>query len=63
VTVVCDQPRFADDEKDVLLNPLLIVEVLSDSTEKYDRRKKFLFYQEIESFREYLLVDQNSSID
>lgn len=62
VTVVCDQPRFADDEKDVLLNPLLIVEVLSDSTEKYDRRKKFLYYQEIESFREYLLVDQNSPL-
>lgn len=58
VTVVCDQPQFADDEKDVLLNPLLIVEVLSDSTEKYDSRRKFLFYQEIESFREYLLVDQ-----
>lgn len=62
VVVVCDKPQFADDEKDVLLNPLLIVEVLSDSTEKYDRRKKFLYYQEIESFREYLLVDQNSPL-
>lgn len=62
VTVVCDQPQFADDEKDVLLNPLLIVEVLSDSTEKYDRRRKFFYYQEIESFREYLLVDQNSPL-
>lgn len=62
VTVVCDQPQFADDEKDVLLNPLLIVEVLSDSTEKYDRRRKFFYYQEIESFREYLLVAQDAPI-
>ena len=62
VTVVCDEPQYADDEKDVLLNPLLLVEVLSDSTASYDRRRKFLYYQEIESFREYLLIDQGGPV-
>jgi Uma2 family endonuclease len=59
VTVVCDKAEFADDERDVLLNPLLLVEVSSKSTAKYDRKEKFNHYQEIESFREYLLVDQD----
>jgi Uma2 family endonuclease len=62
LTVVCDRPRFADDEKDVLLNPLLIVEVLSESTAAFDRGKKFQYYQEIESFQEYLLVAQDEPI-
>lgn len=62
VTVVCDKPLFDENEKDVLLNPLLIVEVLSDSTAGYDRARKFLFYQEIESFREYLLVAQDEPV-
>jgi len=62
VTVVCEKPLFAEDEKDVLLNPLLIIEVLSDSTAGYDRVRKFLYYQEIESFREYLLVAQDAPI-
>jgi Uma2 family endonuclease len=59
VTIVCEKPEYADDEKDVLLNPLLIVEVLSKSTQGYDKGKKFLYYQEIDSFREYLLVAQD----
>lgn len=58
VTVVCEEPRFGDDEGDVLLNPLLIVEVLSDSTANYDRNENFDDYKEIESFREYLLIEQ-----
>ena len=62
VTVVCEKPQFAEDEKDVLLNPLLIIEVLSDSTAGYDRVRKFLYYQEIESFHEYLLVAQDAPI-
>lgn len=62
VTVVCGEPQYADDERDVLLNPLLLVEVLSDSTAGYDRRRKFLYYQEIESFREYLLIDQEGPV-
>jgi len=62
VTVVCERPEFADDEKDVLLNPLLIVEVLSKSTQGYDKEKKFLYYQEIDSFREYLLAAQDQPV-
>ncbi|MGH9937365.1 MAG: Uma2 family endonuclease [Blastocatellia bacterium] len=62
VTVVCEEPRFADDERDVLLNPLLIVEVLSDSTADYDHNEKFDDYREIESFREYLLVAQDEPV-
>jgi Uma2 family endonuclease len=60
VVVTCQEERFADVENDVLLNPLVIVEVLSDSTEAYDRGKKFENYQSIESLKEYLLVSQNS---
>lgn len=44
-----------------LVNPLLLIEVLSESTESYDRGEKFRLYKSIESFREYLLVEQNSS--
>lgn len=43
---------------ELLLNPVLLVEVLSESTEKYDREGKFLAYQSIESFQEYLLIEQ-----
>ena len=58
VVVVCDQPRFLDDQLDTLLNPELIAEVLSESTRNYDRGDKFQYYRGIASFREYLLVDQ-----
>jgi len=58
VVVVCGQPRFLDDQLDTLLNPDLIVEVLSESTRNYDRGDKFQQYRGIPSFREYLLVDQ-----
>jgi Uma2 family endonuclease len=57
--VVCGNPEFFGDKQDVLLNPLLIVEVLSPSTEAYDRGKKFELYRTIPSFREYLLVHQD----
>src|SRR5215210_5387372 len=62
VSVVCGETRFADDERDVILNPVLIVEVLSESTAAYDRGKKFLSYQQIESLQEYLLVSQDEEI-
>lgn len=58
VSVVCGETQFADEERDVILNPVLVVEVLSDSTEAFDRGKKFASYQQIESLREYLLVSQ-----
>ena len=59
VVVVCDKPRFEDNVFDTLLNPTLIVEVLSPSTEAYDRGEKFVHYQELASLREYILVSQN----
>lgn len=60
VVVTCGEERFADGENDVLLNPMVIVEVLSASTEAYDRGKKFESYQSIESLKEYILVSQES---
>lgn len=52
----CDKPQFADNELDTLLNPRLIVEVLSPSTEAYDRGRKFEHYRSIDSLQEYLLI-------
>jgi len=57
--VFCGEPEFAGDRQDVILNPVLIVEVLSPSTEGYDRGKKFESYRSIPSFREYLIVHQD----
>ncbi|HEX8069721.1 MAG TPA: Uma2 family endonuclease [Pyrinomonadaceae bacterium] len=59
VVVVCGEPQFEDEQVDTLLNPTLIVEVLSESTERYDRGKKFGFYRTIGSLAEYLLVAQD----
>lgn len=58
-SVVCGEPQFSSDQQDNVLNPLLIVEVLSPSTEGYDRDKKFELYRTIGSFREYLIVHQD----
>jgi Uma2 family endonuclease len=59
VAIVCDKPQFEDEVFDTLLNPLIIVEVLSDSTERYDRGAKFDHYRQIPTLREYVLVAQN----
>ncbi len=59
ISVACD-PQFADSDTDILLNPVLLVEVLSDSTEAYDRGDKFRAYRRIDSLRHYLLVAQTS---
>lgn len=56
---VAGDPLFEDDTEDTLLNPVLIVEVLSPSTEAYDRGRKFQGYRRIPSLREYLLVSQD----
>ena len=58
-SVICGEPQFLGDQRDVVLNPALIVEVLSPSTEGYDRGKKFESYRTIPSFREYLIVHQD----
>lgn len=60
VTVACGEPKFEDAEMDTLLNPDLIVEVLSKSTASYDRRQKFAFYRTIESLTDYVLVAQET---
>jgi Uma2 family endonuclease len=56
--VVTGEPEFNGDRTDEILNPLLIVEVLSPSTEGYDRGEKFRKYRSLASFCEYLLVSQ-----
>ena len=60
VVVVCDEPHFEDNNFDTLLNPTVIVEVLSPSTEIYDRNEKFASYQTLVSLQEYVLVSQNN---
>jgi Uma2 family endonuclease len=57
--VACGEPRFLDNESDTLLNPTVIVEVLSPTTESYDRGKKFSHYRRLESLKEYVLVSQD----
>ena len=59
VVVVCEEPRFEDDVFDTLLNPIILVEVLSPSTEVYDRREKFAHYRQLPSLQEYVLVAQD----
>lgn len=55
---LCEEPRFEDDV-DTLVNPSVIVEVLSDSTEKHDRGTKFSHYRRLDSLREYILISQD----
>ena len=59
VSVVCGKPLLADDRQDALLNPVVIVEVLSPSTETYDRGLKLQYYRTIASLQDYILVEQN----
>ena len=60
MSVVCGKPALADHHRDVLLNPVLLVEVLSPSTEQYDRGTKAKLYRTIPSLRECLLVSQTT---
>jgi Uma2 family endonuclease len=62
VSVVCGGSELEDGELDTLLNPQVIVEVLSPSTEAYDRGEKFEHYRSIPSFHEYVLVSQSKSL-
>jgi len=59
VVVACGEPRFEDEELDTLLDPTLIFEILSPTTESYDRGAKATHYRHIDSLREYLLVAQD----
>ena len=60
LSVVCGDSQLADGEFDTLLNPTLIIEVLSPSTESYDRGKKFQHYRQLESLQDYVLIAQDS---
>ncbi|MFS8086348.1 MAG: Uma2 family endonuclease, partial [Acidobacteriota bacterium] len=59
VAVVCAEPQFEDDYVDTLLNPTVLIEVLSPSTERYDRIAKSSYYRTIDSLVEHLLVAQD----
>jgi Uma2 family endonuclease len=59
VMVACGDLQFADDRKDTLLNPLVIIEVLSESTRDYDRGRKFQHYRALPFLKEYLTIAQD----
>jgi Uma2 family endonuclease len=59
VVVVCGEQELRDDHEDTLLNPAVIFEVLSPSTESYDRGEKFTLYRKLPSLTEYVLVSQS----
>jgi Uma2 family endonuclease len=59
VTVVCGRPQFFENRTDTVANPILVVEVLSESTKDYDRGFKFELYRALETLREYVLIDQS----
>jgi len=59
IVIGCGDDHFADTHFDTLLNPTVVIEVLSPSTEAYDRGEKFAHYRRLESLTDYLLVSQN----
>lgn len=59
ISIVCGGPQFDDSQRDTLLNPLVVIDILSPSTERYDRGKKFQNYRTVASLQEYLLVSQD----
>lgn len=59
LAVVCGEPRFDDDQRDTLLNPTVLIEILSDSTEAYDRGAKSSQYRQLPSLRELVLIAQD----
>jgi Uma2 family endonuclease len=60
ISVVCGEAQFSDTKRDTLLNPTILIEVLSPSTQKQDRGPKFTQYWTLPSLREYILIDQES---
>jgi Uma2 family endonuclease len=60
--IVCGKPEFDPEHQDILYNPQVIIEILSKSTESYDRGKKFLHYRQLSSLREYVLVSQEQKL-
>ena len=60
ISVVCGKPQSHRASDDILINPIVVIEVLSPGTERYDRGKKFGLYREIESLQDYILVHTDS---
>jgi Uma2 family endonuclease len=60
ILVVCGEPQFVDSKPDTLLNPTVIIEVLSESTEAYDRGRKFELYRPLKSLAEYVMISSLS---
>jgi len=58
ISIVCGDVEFAENRNDTVANPLVIVEILSDSTKDYDRGSKFTAYRNIKSLKDYILIDQ-----
>ena len=61
VIVIAEAPIMAENVSQAIMNPLLVIEVLSPSTEDYDRKDKFMKYRTLESFKEYVIIQQNSA--
>ena len=59
ITIVCDPPQYLDQTEITLINPTLIIEILSSSTEARDRKEKLVYYRAIPSLQEYILIGQN----
>jgi Uma2 family endonuclease len=62
LTIICDAPEFYKKRRDTIINPKLIIEVLSKSTASFDRAEKFLSYQTLPSLEEYVLISQEKSL-
>jgi Uma2 family endonuclease len=60
--IVCGPPEYAAENRDTLTNPRVVIEILSDSTEKYDRTTKFRHYKQLASVQEYVLVSQDEPL-
>lgn len=60
IVIVCGEPLLSDDKFDNLLNPAVLIEVLSGSTEDYDRGRKFQWYRRIPTFQEYVLINSQA---
>jgi Uma2 family endonuclease len=60
IMILCGEPKFQDQKFDTVLNPAVLIEILSPSTANYDRGAKFDLYREIDSLKEYILIDSTN---
>ena len=60
--IVCGTPEYAPEDRDTLTNPKVVIEILSESTERYDRTTKFRHFKQLPSVQEYVLVSQDEPL-